>query len=74
MAKVGLTQFERYTTWATFPGVSIGDQISFTDYVSDRAYYQVKATIKTTGISIDELVRGPDWATSHIYMQIYKIG
>lgn len=74
MAKVGLTQYERYVTWSTFPATALGDQITWTDYFSDTAFYQVKATLSESGIHINEINRGPNWANSHIYMQIYKQG
>ena len=74
IAKAALTQYEKYVTWATFPGISIGDQVTWTDYFSNTAFYQVKATLSETGIRIDEIARGTNWANSHIYMQIFKIG
>lgn len=74
MVKVGLTQYERYVTWSTFPAITIGDQVTWTDYYSDTAFYQVKATLSENSIRIDEINRGPNWANSHIYMQIFKVG
>ena len=74
MAKVGLTQYERYVTWSTFPGLAIGDEITFTDYFSDTAFYQVKAVLSENSVRIIEINRGPNWANSHIYMQIFKVG
>ena len=74
MAKIGLTQYERYVTWATFPGLTIGDQVTFTDFYSSEAFYQVKATLSEEDIIINEIIRGPNWANSHIYMQIFKLG
>ena len=74
MVKVGLTQYERYVTWSTFPAITIGDQVTWTDYYSDTAFYQVKATISESGVHINEINRGPNWANSHIYMQIFKVG
>lgn len=74
MAKAGLTQYERYVTWSTFPALTIGDQVTWTDYYSDTAFYQVKATLSENSIRIDEINRGPNWANSHIYMQIFKVG
>ena len=74
LAKVGLTQYERYVTWSAFPGITIGDQVTWTDYYSNTAFYQVKAALSETGITINEINRGQNWANSHIYMQIFKIG
>ena len=74
LAKVGLTQYERYVTWSAFPGIAIGDQVTWTDYYSNTAFYQVKAALSETSITINEINRGQNWANSHIYMQIFKIG
>lgn len=74
MAKVGLTRYEGYVTWSTFPGLTIGDDITFTDYFSDTAFYQVKAVLSENSVRIIEINRGPNWANSHIYMQIFKVG
>ena len=74
MAKVGLTRYEGYVTWSTFPGLTIGDDITFTDYYGDNAFYQVKATLSENSIRIIEINRGESWANSHIYMQIFKVG
>lgn len=74
MAKVGLTRYEGYVTWSTFPGLAIGDDITFTDYYSDTAFYQVKAVLSENSVRIIEINRGPSWSNSHIYMQIFKVG
>ena len=72
--KTGLVSFQRYVTWSCFPVVTIGDDITFTDYHDAAAYYQVKARLYENIIEIIEIERGQSWANAHIFMQIYKMG
>lgn len=73
LVKVGLTSHEKYVTWSLFPVSTLGDQVTFTDFFNVNCYYQVKATFGKTSMTLNEISRGANWATQHIYIKIYLI-
>lgn len=70
----GLGNFGVKAVWSHFPAATLGENVTFTDFYNSNSYYQVNAMISATGITINEIQRGSNWANSNLFMRVYKQG